>query len=98
MVQASEAQKRASRAWYEKNKEANAVERKAKYAENADFRQKFRNNAKRNYYRRKLAELDDSSGDSDTGIAPLEEIHIERPPTPPNTETMYKLNTFNYII
>jgi len=94
MTQASEAQKRASRAWYAKNKEASAVERKAKYAENAEFRQKFRNNAKRSYYRRKLAELDDS----DTEVQPLEEIQILIPPPPTTDADVVKLNNINYII
>jgi len=98
MTQASEAQKRASRAWYAKNKEASAVERKAKYAENAEFRQKFRNNAKRSYYRRKLAELDDSSDDSDAGVHPLEEIQILIPPPPTTDADTVKLNNINYII
>ena len=97
MTVASEAQKRASRAWYAKTKEASAVERKAKYAENAEFRQKFRNNAKRSYYRRKLAELDESD-ESDTGAAPFEEVQITVPPPLYSNADMMKLNTINYII
>ena len=95
MVQASEAQKQASRRWYEKTKEASAIERKAKYAENKEVRQRFRNNAKRSYYKRKLAELGDleHSDDSDTGLV---EVQIERPPSP--DAVMMKLNNINYIM
>lgn len=98
MVQASEAQKRASRAWYAKNKEANAVARKEKYAGETETRQRFRNNAKRSYYKRKLAELDDTD-ESDGGATALVEVVIAIPPIPcPDLEQKMKLNNINYII
>lgn len=92
MPQSTEAQKRASSAWYQKNKATTAVARKEKYAENSEARQKIKNNAKRSYYKRKLAELDDE-------VPTIEEIEIVVPPsTSPDTEERMKLNFINYII
>jgi hypothetical protein len=96
MTQASEAQKRASRAWYAKNKEANAVARKEKYAGESETRQRFRNNAKRSYYKRKLAELE-STDESDSGATALVEVEIVVP-TSTDLEEKIKLNYINYII
>jgi hypothetical protein len=92
MALATEAQKKASKSWYEKNKEAHAVARKAKYAADKDTRERLRNNSKRSYYKKKLSELD-SSDDSDAA-APLEEIQIEMP----TLTDVLRLNTINFII
>jgi hypothetical protein len=98
MPQASEAQKRASRAWYAKNKEANAVARKEKYAGESETRQRFRNNAKRSYYKRKLAELDNTDeSDEGAAVSTLVEVKIVVP-TSTDLEEKMKLNYINYII